>query len=306
MKSAICILALSVLQGWAVPVTFRVDLSIQDILDRYDPAEDTVELRGAFNGWGGGTIMTAEQGGGFVFRADFDILDPPGSTIPYKFVIAAPDGTITWEGDVGETESNRTFILEEGGQELPLVYFDNLSVDPGAGVEVTFQVDLAARIQAGTFVPGVDIIEARGPFNSWAGGFVLEQLEAESTIYKGSVVINSILPGNLVPYKYIINGAEWETGDNRTFTLEDSAQVLPVRYFDDLEPVEPIVLGPIYISRAEGGSVTVSWENPEVVLQGSTDLTPDTWDDIPGSIGQLQMTFSTELAGDLYFRLAEP
>jgi hypothetical protein len=52
--------------------------------------------------------------------------------------------------------------------------------------------------------------------------------------------------------------------------------------------------------------VTLSWEDTDAVLQHSTSLTPDSWQNIPDSQGNREMVFSVTEILKNYFRLATP
>ena len=290
----------------AVLVKFQVDMSVQEAIGRFDAQTDIVELRGSFNVWEGGDEMERGEGDSSLYSLEIDVPDEPGATIPYKFVIIADGGRVVWESDVGDGQTNRTMLLEGDGQELPAVFFDNLSVDPGAGIEVTFLVDMKARIDEASFDPASDLVEVRGPFNDWEGGSELAPVEEGSSVYGGAVTVAFILPGTQVAYKYIINGGEWETGENRYFELGEQAHSVPVRYFDDIEPVDLGPLGSIAISPVVDGMVTVFWENANAVLQGTPDLASGPWDPIGVPEGETQATISTDLAGQLFFRVVLP
>ncbi|MGY8691037.1 MAG: hypothetical protein ACKVHP_25265 [Verrucomicrobiales bacterium] len=289
----------------AIEVTFQVDLSIQQAIARFDPSTDIVELRGAFNGWTGGTELSADAVSPNFYLLPIDLEDDPGVTVEYKFAIVDRGGVVIWEGDVGEGQSNRAYVQEEADHALPVAFFDNLDVDPGAGVEVTFLVDMAARIQDDLFDPENDYVSVRGPFNNWEGNEPMVPVEEGSTVYQASATVKFILPGSKVPHKFIINSTEWEGADNRLFELADQSQSLPVRYFDDVEPAILLPIGALHISTISDGSFTLSWENAEAILQGSADLS-EGWDDIPAASGQTQLSLTTELARKLFFRLVAP
>lgn len=289
----------------AVLVTFQVDLSIQERIGRFDPDSDVVELRGGFNDWGGGTEMADSGGDSKIYSHEVELFDAPGALIEYKFVIVDSVGTVKWESDVGEGRSNRAFELEAADTMLPRVFFDNLATDPGAGVEVTFQVDMAARMQEGLFDPEVDTVSVRGPFNEWGSGDELGQVLAGASVFFKTVLVKFTLAGTEVPYKFIINEAEWENGDNRLFTLEEEAQTVPVRYFDDVEPEVILPLGILRIRSAPERMVTLSWDHPEAVLQGTADFEAG-WDEISAAAGQTEISLSTDLASGLFFRLVSP
>lgn len=221
----------------AQTTTFRVDMSVQIAIGRYDPSNDQLLVRGPFNGWSG-TDLTVVAGSNFIYEAEVDIFEADGAQVDYKFFIGSAASGDIWEGNIGTGENgNRRFNYQTGGQILDTVFFDDLDTNPGGGVEVTFQVNMAPLIQNGLFLPEFDWLEVRGAFTSWSAGFELEPISEGSPIYSGTTTINSIAPGDNVEYKYVYNGDQWENGSNRIFILAQQAlQVLPVRYFSDIGP----------------------------------------------------------------------
>lgn len=221
----------------AQTTTFRVDMSVQIAIGRYDPGNDLLMVRGPFNRWVG-TDLTFVADSNFIYEAEIDIFETDGAQTDYKFFIASVTSGDIWEGNVGTGENgNRRFNYQAGGQILETVFFDDLETNPGGGVKVTFQVNMAPLLQDGLFLPEFDWLEVRGAFNSWAAGFELEPISEGSPIYAGSTTIKSISPGDSVEYKYVYNGGQWENGSNRIFILAQQAlQVLPVRYFSDIGP----------------------------------------------------------------------
>ncbi len=298
-------LLFSLLQATAEEVTFQVDLSIQRSLERFVPNEDVIEVRGPFNDWGGGAELKQDTNNESHYSLAVDLEDAPGSLIDYKFVIVSDGDVVIWESDVGEGQANRSFVQEATDQVLPVAFFDNLEIDPGAGIEVTFQVDMAARIQDELFDAEVDFVSVRGPFNNWEGNEPLVPIEEGSTIYQGIATVEFVLPGTGVPYKFIINGGEWENGDNREFTLEEQAHTVAMRFFDDIEPVILLPLGTLHISPVVDRRFTMTWSNPDASLQGTADLS-EGWSDVPEAFGQTELTLTIDLAPTLFFRLASP
>ena len=212
-------------------------MSVQIAIGRYDPGNDLLMVRGPFNSWVG-TDLTFVAGSNFIYEAEIDIFETDGAQTDYKFFIASVTSGDIWEGNVGTGENgNRRFNYQAGGQILETVFFDDLETNPGGGVKVTFQVNMAPLLQDGLFLPEFDWLEVRGAFNSWAAGFELEPISEGSPIYAGSTTIKSIAPGDSVEYKYVYNGGQWENGSNRKFILAEQAlQVLPIRYFSDIGP----------------------------------------------------------------------
>jgi hypothetical protein len=100
-------------------------------------------------------------------------------------------------------------------------------------VPVTFQVNMTYQISQGGYTPG-NQVAARGSFNGWG---TLLLVDDGTGVYTNTTEVAGSA-GDTIEYKYWNNGDgtgdNWEGGNNRTFTLEASAQTLPVRYFNDV------------------------------------------------------------------------
>ena len=68
----------------AQTTTFRVDMSIQVAIGRYDPNNDRLLVRGPFNGWSG-TDLTPVAENNSVYEAEIGIFDADGAQFDYKF-----------------------------------------------------------------------------------------------------------------------------------------------------------------------------------------------------------------------------
>ena len=83
------------LQAQTVDVTFQVDMSITIATGKFNPGSNQVELRGSFDGWGAGVVLS---------DADNDSVytgtvtgQPQATDIFYKFYHTGNSGT--WESD---------------------------------------------------------------------------------------------------------------------------------------------------------------------------------------------------------------
>ena len=293
-----------------VPVTFRVNVEIQEAIGNFDPATHTVEAHGSFDAWGPGITLSADPANANVYQGTVEITGSPGTAFEYKFVINQA-GTQLWEGNVGPGGpfGNRTFILAESAQTLPLVYFDNLTNNPGAGVSVTFQVNLAVQTARGAFDPASGTLSVAGQFNNWnTTASPLTNSPSDPYLYAATINISTVAPGGSVPYKFVINGGTWEAGDNRAFILATSAQTLPVEFFDRANDLGPITLS--FDAPISGQKLlTLSWTaGPLIRLQSTTNLI-SSWEDVPGTAGQGALMFDLtfeELPGPTFFRLIGP
>ena len=292
----------------AVQVTFQINMGIQTTLGNFDPATDFMEVRGSFNAWGAGLTLTNSPGNTSVYKGILDnTTDAPDTVLQYKFVINRTDpntaaATLVWEGNVGVGMQNRAFTLAATDQTLPALFFNNLSVNPGAGVPVTFRVNMVLPILDGTFAPGTDIVQIRGGFyNNWGPGLVMTNDTKNTNIYFATFNIKSLAPGATVPHKFTINDGGWEVGADRTFVLANSAQTLPVVYYNRAAPADP---GPITVGSVATGKFTVSWNaRGGIHLQRTGDVVNGVWQDVPNSDGQGSMDFTVG-AAPVFFRLA--
>jgi hypothetical protein len=293
-----------------VAVTFQVNMGIQTAIGNFDPATHTVEAHGSFDNWGAGITLSQSQANTNIYQGTANITGTAGTAIEHKFVINQA-GTLVWEGNVGSGGpfGNRTFPLAETNQTLPVVYFNNMTNNPGAGIPVTFQANMALQIARGIFDPATGVVDVRGPFNNWGtpNALVLTNSPNNVSVFAGTLSVSNASPGNAVPYKFNMNGT-WETGPDRTFMLASSAQTLPPRYFDDLGDLGPLSISAVVVFDME---VAVSWTaGPGVRLQSRNNLTDAQWQDVPDSVGQSSKTFTFPVgdpnAGDMFFRLVGP
>jgi hypothetical protein len=203
----------------AAPVVFRVDMSVKTAEGKFDPATDSVDVRGSFNGWSPG-FQLADPDGDKIYEGSTEIA--PGG-ISYKFVMVGGGGVV-WEG-----RSDRPATVPAEGLTLPIVYFDDDSV-VSVMVPVTFRVDMSVKAAEGVFDPLVNTVDVRGSFNNWSPGTDLEDSDGD-LVYTGTT---DLLAGD-IQYKFVFvksGAANWETRDNRAANIP-AATALDKVYFDD-------------------------------------------------------------------------
>lgn len=282
-------------------VTFQIDMGIQKSMGRFDSTNDLVEVHGSFDSWGPGIPLEVASTNANIYVGTVEITGSPGTSYEHKFLINKA-GTQTWEGNVGAGGGfgNRTFTLEAGEQSLPLVYFDNLSIDPGSGVPVTFRVNMTVQAALGLFDPASGTMNLAGQFNNWSTTETpLTNSAAEPNIYTGTVQIKAAT-GSSVPFKFVANGGTWEAIDNRTFALESPSQTLPVLWFNNQAN-----LGSLAITQSAPSEIAVSWTaGPNLRLQSAASLSGP-WQDLPETTGAESASFSAGTT-NLFFRLVGP
>ena len=212
----------------AIDVTFQVHMGIQMQLGTFDPATDSVVVRGDFQtmagdtaDWGGYMfLMTPSASNDSIYEVTATFPDTAAShTIQYKYV-KVHNGTDSWE-----SVDNRTYdITADPSQTTPLVYFNDVST-LGITVNITFQADMTNLLNEG-FTPGTDSIEVRGdtyPLD-WGPGALMSQDLINPEIFTVTLSFTGV-PGSAVQWKLHCDPANsftnggWESIDNRMLTF---------------------------------------------------------------------------------------
>ena len=245
-------------------VTFQVDMTAQNILGNFDPATQSMQVRGNFGGWDAAPLALTNNPTGanpYLYTGTTN-LPLNGSVIAFKYVIMA--------GSTYEPNShNRLLTLPStsgASVVIPPVYFNDVPLNI-VSCDVTFQLDLAQQINTGAFISGVSTSYVRGTFNDFgttvpltndptilrtnANGLVTSNVYVGTVTISGNPPQSGGSPGQTYDYKfYIDTGSNWEaptpgTGDpndnnNRFFNLSSSpTQKLPVIFFNDA-PYAPV------------------------------------------------------------------
>jgi len=245
-----CLCLGAALTASAAQVTFQVNMSAQAALGNFDPANDSVFVAGdPINGWStSASQLMQSPTDQALWVGTFDVPGNPDITVQYKFVMITAAGT-TWEGNVGTGggTGNRSFILTAADQTLPPVYFNNVTSGTTVNEDITFQVNMALQIQLGNFDPDAGTVNLAGEFNSWsATATELTRSGTDPNVWAGTLKITGA-SGSNVGYKFVMNGSTWEGNvgpngsQNRSLTLTNASQVLPVVFFNNLTE-QPVVI----------------------------------------------------------------
>jgi len=111
--------------------------------------------------------------------------------------------------------------------------------------QVTFQVNMSAQTSLGNFNPAVDAVSVAGnPINAWSTTeSPLAPSPSDSNIWTGTFEVTGTA-GATAQYKFVMltnSVAAWEgnvgpggPNGNRTFTVADTDQTLPVVFFNNV------------------------------------------------------------------------
>ena len=115
-------------------------------------------------------------------------------------------------------------------------------------IPITFQVDMSMQVFDGNFPEGANVVvrgdfqtDAGDPGGNWQGNMFQLSDADNDTIYTGTFQIPSNFAGNNYIFKYVIvnppAGDNWESINNREFTLTAPETVIPLDCFNHDCPV---------------------------------------------------------------------
>jgi len=213
-------------------IFFGVDLTDKFNRGEFDPAVDSVNVAGSFNGWGGdpGDLHPKHgdplKWGAFLDEAGVFNVD---DNIEFKFRINE-----NW--DNAETISNRTYTVHEGLQEYT-AFWDDYDYN----LAITFEVNMNAKMDAGEFNPATQYVDIAGNFNGWGGNdpdfWHLSDDDADGVW--SITVTDSFTVGQELFFKFRIDSdwdnAEFPGGSDRKYIVGGGAQVYHV-WWNDFDP----------------------------------------------------------------------
>ncbi len=134
-----------------VAVTFQCDMTLPITKpNTFNPATDTLTVRGDFNGWGGSDMLTPSLINPNIYKFQTVIKVAAGDKINYKYAYITSAGT-DWEGG-----DNRvyTFTANDIASKTALIErpYNDASIDDvlAQDCEITIQVDMAGAVNVAT------------------------------------------------------------------------------------------------------------------------------------------------------------
>lgn len=311
-------------------VTFQVNMSEQIYLGNFtngDP-HGSITVSGDFEGWDNGIVLTnnptlSDQASN-VYVCVAPIVGYPGSTtIRYKFRMNGG-----WESG-----NNRTALITNANQVLPLVYYNDYR--PTIPIRVTFSIVVTNGTldDAGVpFIKGIDTLWINGDFLGWwlwktgvgggaAAGDQMVEVGSSDT-YTNSFLVQVDNFPFYMNYKYSVDEFDDENGFGTNHVREIRSwptYVCPTDvwswtvlqpdngnpYTAGLAPtniIEPD-FGYLTIGKPSGGNVPITWlGRPGVVLENESSLTSGSWTTSNGTSGT-QSTNWPVSGGNQFFRL---
>ena len=218
-----------------VDVTFQVDMAIQILEGKFNPAQGSVFVRGSFTNWSGGEALSDADGDSIYTGTVTLSASLVGQTIEFKY------GYNQNGNEVLEGNPNRQYVVPQGGGTVPLDFFDRDSEYTLQFVNVTFQVNMAIQILEGKFNPSTDRVFVRGSFTNWTGGEEMSDSDGDS-VYTKTIAFSNSLVGQTLEFKYGFTRGEQEILENdpvRQYVVPAGGGTIPVDFFDRDSQYDP-------------------------------------------------------------------
>ena len=187
-----------------------VDMTSQIADGSFVPATNTLDVAGAFNGWGGGTILTDEDSNG-IYETLVTTGVNAGETVEYKYRING-----SWDtSEFPNGGPNRKWTVAPGLNEVREAYntISYIRVDMTPALNAL--LDSTGAVIVPAFNPDVDFVDCGGNFNypQWSGSPHLTRLftdQPDLLTYELEVRIMPI--GYTGEFKARLNGS-WDTNE---------------------------------------------------------------------------------------------
>ena len=203
-------------------VEFRCNMSVQIKRGTFNPATDSVWVRGNFNDWAGKATTLIDPDGDSIYSRVFYDKFSFGQSLVFKYVHSP---------DVWEETGNRTLTVASGAN-LTSACWENVCIyKPTKTIHVTFSVNMKTEKKSPTFFnPLVDSVSVRGSFNGW-GKTRMTPLADSTDIYRVVVPIE-VEFDEKISFKFFYSPGTWEVNNLTDNTQNDRYFIVNQAVFD--------------------------------------------------------------------------
>jgi hypothetical protein len=146
---------------YPVAVTFSCNMEFEIVSGRFNPATDTLSVRGSHNGWSGDDLMAASSADPNYYEMTKTLQVGLGETINYKYAFLNPTGT-TWENDPNKTYTITQDDINAGAAFVERTFndltFANITNYP---VTIKFTVNVSGAVSSVTGQPFTSVTDVR-------------------------------------------------------------------------------------------------------------------------------------------------
>ena len=201
---------------------FRCNMSVQIKRGTFNPATDSVWVRGNFNDWAGKATTLIDPDGDSIYSRVFYNQFTVGQSLIFKYVHSP---------DVWEATGNRTLTVASGANLTSACWEDVCVYKPTKTIPVTFSVNMKTEKKSPTFFnPLVDSVSVRGSFNGW-GETRMTPLADSTDIYRVVVPIE-VEFDEKISFKFFYSPGTWEVNNLTDKTQNDRYFIVNQSVFD--------------------------------------------------------------------------
>lgn len=159
-----------------IDVTFSCNMEFEIVSGRFNPATDTLSVRGSFNSWSSTDLLAQSLTDPNVYEGTYNLRTFQGDVFNYKYAYFGPNGT-TWENDPNKTYTITADDITFGAAFISRTFNDaTLSTVTNFPVTIKFTVNMAGAISSINLLPfpsidDVRICGANAPLQWPAGGW---------------------------------------------------------------------------------------------------------------------------------------
>ena len=183
-------------------VEFRCNMSVQIKRGTFNPATDSVWVRGNFNDWAGKSTTLIDPDGDSIYSRVFYDKFSVGQSLVFKYVHSP---------DVWEATGNRTLTVASGAN-LTSAYWEDVAVyKPSKIVKVAFSINMELERLSGLFNPATNKVSVRGSFNGW-GETLMTPSIANKDLYEVIADVIAVIDEK-ISFKFFYSPGTWEVNN---------------------------------------------------------------------------------------------
>ncbi len=137
------------------------------------------------------------------------------------------------------TDGSLAYVTAFGRSDIPA--FQKFEKPTATDIKVTFSVDMGVQAFEGNFTPGSSTVVIRGDFQTAAGdpvgnwqGMLFPLTDPDGdTVYTATVTFPLSAAGSSFNFKFVESPENWESINNRPFTLAGPNITMPTVYFNN-------------------------------------------------------------------------
>lgn len=223
-------------------VEFKCNMSVQIKRGTFDPATDSVWVRGNFNDWAGKDFLLTDQDGDSVYSGTYSNF-AVGQALVFKYVRSLD----TWEAT-----GNRSLTVTAGINVSECFWEDINVYVPKKYIQVIFTINMELERLKGLFNPATDYVGVRGSFSGWCGAgasttstsgdenlelrqrceTILTPSQTNPDLYEGVVTIAAEVD-DIVTFKFYHSPDVWEIDNLIDMSQSGRYFVVSQQIFDD-------------------------------------------------------------------------